>query len=206
VLMTLWIFMLITQPFLIKYHKRALHRLIGRISYVLVPVLLIFAFLAMRLEYYRHLDEIHQQVTKGLKIYTDAEVLQQAAKSPIGIFYFTWFALFYTLAIVNRRTSSLHARYMLATSLTLLGPTVDRILGINFGVENIGGVISSYVISFLIADLILILLLINDFRNKVPIRTLATCLVIYITGQLLYYVVPGFDWWGPFMSFIMKPA
>src|SRR5215218_4254434 len=52
VLMALWIAMLITQPFLIKYKKRAAHRLLGKISYVLVPLVLISAFLMIRHGYY----------------------------------------------------------------------------------------------------------------------------------------------------------
>ena len=205
-LMALWVVMLIVQPFLIKYNKRKIHRLVGRISYGLVPLLLIFTYLTIRGEYDRHLGELHQQVEQGLKTYTDAEILKLAANAPIGIFYFVWFALFYILAIKNRRNSSVHARYMLATALTLLGPTVDRILGINFGIETIGGMISSYVVSFLLADMVLAILLYKDYRNGRPVKTLATCLVIYITGQVLYYIVPGFDWWGHVMSFIMNPV
>ena len=205
-LMTLWIVMLITQPFLIKYKKRTLHRLIGRISYLLVPLVLIFAFLTIRIEYYRHIAELRQQAVHGLNHFSEAEVLKQAAKDPIAIFYFTWFALFYILAIVNRHKSSGHARYMLATALTLLGPTVDRIIAINFKIETIAGIIPAYVVSFLIADTVLAVLLIKDYKNKKPIRTLAACLIIYITGQVLYFIVPSFDWWGYFMSFIMKPA
>ena len=44
-LMVLWIAMLITQPFLIKYKKLALHRMLGKISYILVPLALTSAFL-----------------------------------------------------------------------------------------------------------------------------------------------------------------
>src|SRR5438094_227069 len=51
-LMALWIAMLIIQPFLIKYKKRHLHKLIGRLSYFLVPLVLFFCFLVIRLEYY----------------------------------------------------------------------------------------------------------------------------------------------------------
>jgi hypothetical protein len=43
-LMTLWIVMLIVQPFLIKYKKVAIHRMLGKISYVLVPLVLDFWF------------------------------------------------------------------------------------------------------------------------------------------------------------------
>jgi hypothetical protein len=204
-LMVLWIAVLITQPFLIKYKKWAVHRLIGKISYVLVPLVLFFSYLLIRMGYYRYFNELHQQASQGLNHFTDAEILKKAADGPIAIFYFVWFALFYILAIINRRQSSVHARYMLATALTLLGPTVDRIIVLDFKVENIG-YIPAYAISFLIADIVLSILLLKDFKNKRPVKTLATCLVIYITGQAFYFIVPGFDWWPSFMAFIMKPA
>jgi uncharacterized membrane protein len=51
-LMTLWVAMLITQPFLIKYKKLAIHRMLGKISYVLVPLVLASAFFMIRYSYY----------------------------------------------------------------------------------------------------------------------------------------------------------
>lgn len=93
---------------------------------------------------------------------------------------------------------------MLATALTLTGPTVDRIVGIHFHISTIGG-LSSFVLSFLIIDLILASLLYLDYRNK-KTKTLWTCLIIYITGQLLYYLLPTFDGWSAFMKYIMWPA
>lgn len=204
-LMALWIAMLITQPFLIKYKKRSLHRLVGKISYVLVPLVLFFSFLMIRVGYYRYVNELREQVAQGLNHFTDAGILKLAADGPIAIFYLTWFALFYILAIINRRKSFVHARYMLATALTLLGPTVDRIIMIPLKTEYIG-FIPAYAIAFLIADIVLAILLMKDYKTKKPIKTLATCLAIYVTGQLLYFVVPRFDWWPDFMAFIMKPV
>jgi hypothetical protein len=204
VLMAMWIGMIITQPFLIKYKKRALHRTIGKASYVLVPLLLITAFLMMRMGYYRDINNLQEQAAKGLNHFTEAEILKQAsADAPIAFIYFSWFALFYCLAIINRHHSSSHARYMLATALTLTGPTVDRIIGIDLKIETIAGFISSYIVSFIIIDVLLALLLMNDYRHKRPVKTLVTCLGIYITGQVLYYFIHGSDWWPSFYGFIM---
>ncbi len=94
---------------------------------------------------------------------------------------------------------------MLATALTLTGPTVDRILGIHFRIETIGG-ISSFFISFLIIDIVLASLLYLDYKNKRETKTLWTCLVVYAVGQLLYYIVPTFDWWSVVMKYIMMPV
>src|SRR5215813_8088804 len=56
--MSLWIVTLITQPFLIKYKKFALHRVIGKISYVLVPCLLIAAWFMIRYSYYHFIENL----------------------------------------------------------------------------------------------------------------------------------------------------
>ncbi|MGZ5246809.1 MAG: hypothetical protein ACXWCR_06875, partial [Flavitalea sp.] len=58
ILMALWIAMLITQPFLIKYKKRDLHRKLGKVSYVLVPLVLISAFLMIRYSYYHAIIDL----------------------------------------------------------------------------------------------------------------------------------------------------
>lgn len=62
-----------------------------------------------------------------------------------------------------------------------------------------------YVISFLIADAVLAMLLLEVYKNKKPIKALATCLAIYITGEVLYFIIPYFYWWPSFMALIMKP-
>ena len=204
VLMVLWLMMLIAQPFLIKYKKLSWHRLLGKASYLLVPLVLLTAFLLIRDEYYRNLDGLNLEVAKGLKQYSSAEILQRVAATPIALFYFIWFALFYFLAIKNRRKSTKHARYMLATALTLIGPTVDRIVGIHFHIYHIAG-ISSFVLSFLIIDIVLALLLYLDYKNKKETKTLWTCLAIYTVGQLLYFILPTFDCWSAFMKYILLP-
>lgn len=205
VLMALWLAMLIAQPFLIKYKQLAWHRLIGKFSYVLVPVLLFTGFLLMRNEYYRNIARLEKDVTDGLKAYSQPEILKLAAAAPIALVYFVWFLLFYLLAIINRRNSNKHARYMVATALTLTGPTVDRIIGIHFGIESIAGV-SSFIVSFLLIDMVLAYLLYLDYRHKRDPKALLTCLVGYVIGQLFYFIVPLFDWWGTVMQFIMWPG
>lgn len=204
VVMALWLMMLIVQPFLIKYKKLKWHRLIGKASYFLVPLVLLTAFVVIRNEYYRNLETFNQEAVKGLNQYTTSEILQRAAAAPIGLFYFLWFAVFYLLAIKNRRKSPKHARYMLATALTLTGPTVDRIAGIHFHIYTIAG-ISSFVLSFIIIDIVLASLLYLDYKNKKETKTLWTCLVIYTVGQLCYYTLPTFEWWSVFMKYIMLP-
>jgi len=205
-LMSLWIAMLITQPFLIKYKKLAIHRMMGKISYVLVPLVLLSGFLMIRYSYYHFIDDLHQKALQGLNQFIQSQVLQQAAVyEAIALFYLAWFILFYILAVSNRRKTSVHARYMLATALTLVGPTVDRIMFFVFKLEKLAGSVPVETVSFFIADTILTILLLKDYKNKRPTTTLWTCLLIYITGQALYFIVPGTYGWQQFVTFIMKP-
>ena len=206
ILMILWIAMIIIQPFLIKHKKRALHRSIGRLSYVLVPLVLLFSFFVIRLEYYSRTSAVQGQVANGLTQFSAAEILQRSAANPNGLFFFLWFALFYSLAIINRHSPPIHSRYMLATALTLIGPTVDRIVQINFNIRTIAHHIPALSISFLLIDIILGVLVVRDYKNGWSIKTLLSCMSIYVTGQILYFILPDAGWWGYFYAFIMKPS
>jgi hypothetical protein len=190
--MMIWAAMLITQPLLIRYKKMAIHRTIGKVSYVVMPLLLITGFLMIRFVYYRDL--------KGLGLQGTADSVR------IIILYLFWLGFFYSRAILNRRTTSIHARYMVAASLTMIGPTVDRILFFTFGIEKFFGIIPQESLSYLLQDLILTGLLIYDYRKSKPVKVLWICLLIYMIGQFLYFFVKGKDFWETFVSFIMKPV
>jgi hypothetical protein len=204
-LMGLWILMLVAQPFLIKYKKLATHRLLGKVSYVLVPLVLLSAWLLARSGYYREIEQLREAASAGLNSMTEFEILKAAAVEPAAIIALIIFPLFYVLGIRHRRQSPKHARYMLATALILLGPTVDRIIFINLRVKSILGV-SSYFVSMLIIDLILALLLYVDFKNGRETKTLSYCLLIFITSQLAFYILPNFDGWAVVVRFLMTPG
>ena len=206
-LMALWIIMLITQPFLIKYKKVYWHRLLGRISYVLVPLLLASCFLMLRYSYYNGLTFLQQQVQQGSLNLSKEGILAQAARDQSIVFYYMLtFITFYALAIINRKKSFIHSRYMLATSLALLGPTVDRIIFIPFGLQELPGGITVMAAALSIADLILATLLIKDYREGKPTKTLWICLIITLFAQILYFTVPYTPIWEPFVTFLMQPA
>jgi hypothetical protein len=95
---------------------------------------------------------------------------------------------------------------MLATSLSLLGPTVDRMIFFVFKMDQLPGSLPIALVAFLIADGVLVLLLFKDYREKRPTATLWTALTVYLTGQLLYFVLPGTPMWQVFIESIMWPA
>src|SRR6185503_1380529 len=118
----------------------------------------------------------------------DRNVLLQHAATWVSItfLYAGWMAILYSLGIINRKRSPVHMRYMVALSLTLLGPTVDRIIGLLLNIPILPGGIPVEAFSFILQDLILTFLLINDYRRKKSTRTLWTCLAIYVIGQVAY--------------------
>ncbi len=113
VLMTLWCGLLIAQPLLIRGGRRPLHRALGRASYALVPPIVV-ASLLLANSRLRALDE-EAFAREGRFVY-----LPLAA---IALFLAS-----YVLAMVYRRRPALHARYMIATGLTLIDPVVARLL------------------------------------------------------------------------------
>lgn len=203
-LMGLWISMLIVQPFLIKYKKLGSHRLLGKISYILVPLVLLSAWLLARSEYHRKIARLTGAASAGLNNLSEFEILKKASTNPATIVALFVFATFYLLAIWYRKQSAKHARYMLATALILLGPTVDRIIFINLGISRLLGS-SPYFVSMLMIDLIFAMLLYLDFKNKRETKTLTYCLLIFVTSQLAFYLLPTFDWWAVFVKSMMLP-
>lgn len=205
-LMAIWIAMLIVQPFLIKYKKRSIHRTLGKVSYVLVPVTLITSFLVIRFSYYRFTGKLRQEASLGIIQLNNDQISNEAASvQAIALYWFLMFTLFYVLAVINRRKSAIHARYMVATALSLLGPTVDRIIFFVFKLEKLPGGIPVETAAFLLADFVLALLLWQDYVKGRPIKTLFTSLLIYIAGQILYFTVPGTVGWTRLVTFIMQP-
>lgn len=126
VLMVLWLGMLIAQPLLIKHKKLPVHRMVGKISYVVVPLLLFTAYVLTRNEYMRTMDALEKEVLSGVQSYAPADMEKKAASRPIALLYLVWFFLFYVLAIVYSRNAGRHARFMVAAALTLTGPRLTE--------------------------------------------------------------------------------
>lgn len=116
--MLIWLSFLIAQPLLIRAGKNHIHRIIGKVSYIIAPLLLISIFLASRMVYYRSSEALPQQEAIGL-----------IALSIPGL---VAFAIMYLLAIINKRETDKHMRYMIGTSLLLIGPGLGRALIVNF--------------------------------------------------------------------------
>lgn len=112
VMMLLWTAMLIAQPILIRNRKVGLHRLIGKASYVVMPVLLVSVVLILN---------------SNLKKVPDEEIRFVSILFPFRDLWFLIF--FFTLAIVYRKNIHLHARAMVATGIVFIEPALARFIG-----------------------------------------------------------------------------
>ena len=109
----LWMLMLVAQPLAIQARRWALHRLFGRVSYGLAPLLLISILLLA-----------HSRI-RGLEA---KAYVAQTYILYLQVSLAVLFGLSYGLAIYTRRTTALHARFMVCTGLTLIDPIVIRLM------------------------------------------------------------------------------
>jgi len=171
-----WFAMLIIQPFLIRFGKNKLHRTLGKLGYILAPLVCFSIFLVTKMVYHREI------VTKPENI-----VLGQLSLDIPTIFIF---GLFFALAMINRHHPDAHMRYMIGTSLLMLGPGLGRILIIFYSIPFPLAV----TIVYYIAEIIALMFLVNDFRKRANIKPLLTILIVLITNHLIWTFQDTFMW------------
>lgn len=167
-LLMTWILLLIGQPLLIQSGRASLHRKIGNVSWVLGPLIIIFLFLIGRGAY-----------TRGLGIVPEHENLTFIVLDMRG---FISFAIFWSLAMIYRKTPNTHMRYMIATGILAIGPGVGRGLIFSFGM-NLGNAIT---ISDVLDLAIVGVLLGFDIYRKKNYKPFLTVFLVLLIGSLLW--------------------
>jgi hypothetical protein len=117
VAMFAWMVLLLAQAGLIRAGLRPLHRALGKVSYGLVPVIVVSTLLLA-----------HYRLRQGTP---DAELLYffYVQGALLAAFVFA-----YVQAIRHRHDPALHMRYMLGTALAVIDPILARILVVYFGI------------------------------------------------------------------------
>ena len=110
---TAWMVVLILQPLAIRTRRLEWHRILGRVSYVLAPLVLVSMVLLAH-------NRLRLATAEAYAIQTYVLYLQVSLALV--------FALSYALAIATRRRTVLHARFMVCTGLTLVDPVVIRLM------------------------------------------------------------------------------
>lgn len=110
--MTLWIVMLAAQAWLIRTRRNKLHRLVGRSSFVIAPLILLIMVLV-----------VHSTLNRKPEITT-----LDARFEIYDLMQVTGFGLAWALAIVYRRKVALHLRFMVSTVFAFGSAIVFRII------------------------------------------------------------------------------
>lgn len=102
-----WFAMLLTQATLARKGRIGLHRKVGRLSYLLAPLIVL-----------------------GFALVTDHGQLKHKSPDLFGAALFdgALFILFYALAIINRKNTAYHAPYMILSALPFINPGLGRFI------------------------------------------------------------------------------
>lgn len=173
-LMLSWCLLLIAQAWLIRDRRGPLHRRLGKVSFVLAPLIVISAFVVE-----------HESLVRA------------AGKYDLETLFFAWlilallsvFVLAYVLAMIHRRTMALHMRYKICTPLTMIDPVFARIFDVRLGIVYPTG----QIMTFAMIDAILLWLCYLD-RNT-PYRVFHRILAAFLVVQIPTFFVYKTAWW-----------
>lgn len=164
IIASLWILMLIAQPLLIRNKKNELHKKIGKLSYIVFPLLI--------LSFVPQMIRIINSENPNILFFPLADSIL--------------LILFYSLAIYHRKKTAKHMRYMIGTAIVFLGPTIGRIGPLLLGFPE--GVTQNYM--YALIYLILIGLIFLDRTNgknyKPYVLILSTWIIHQITFNLIF--------------------
>lgn len=181
ILMVLWLATLIVQPILINQKKFHWHRTIGKISYVLVPIMVISMLVAYQHSFYTSVAKNGVAHTESLStlFMPLADVLP--------------FSILYILAIMNIKKIGSHLRYMTSTAVIVVSAGLLRLIMLGFGLSFL----ESLYASVLAMALIFIGLIVYDLKNKMlsKNKSFVIALVIFSIPNILMVIVPFTSWW-----------
>jgi len=186
--MLVWVLMLIVQPWLIRTRRRNIHRLLGRLSLIVAPLVVISA-----------LYVVHDNLAKLPRPYP-----------PIGLSFFwlgfasaLYFTMFYSLAIIKRKDMQFHARYMAATAFVFIVPGLGRLMS-RLG-EATEFPILGFPLALWVPTIVGIVMMVHEMRKTRRIRfpwilaTVAWSLIV-----LGFHYLPGRAWFTAFADWYLS--
>jgi hypothetical protein len=174
VLLFSWLVLLVVQPLAIRRGAFNLHRILGRISYVLLPLIVVSAVAMLHKEYHEHLAS-----GMGLGAARAAEFLSVSQLVLLGIFYCS------AIVHIKRREVAAHMRYMICIALVLLPAGLARTLGYWFDIRQS----LSQTYCLVVIDLCLIGLLWFDRSRDVVARPYIQALAAYIVIEAIWVAI-----------------
>jgi len=181
---SLWIGLLIVQPLLIKRKKLAIHKKIGKLSFIILP-LFIISVIALK----------HHQIGGVVREGLGASLWLQL-KDIIII------SVMYTIAIMNKHNIQIHARAMIATGIVFIEPTLGRFIILTVLPEPnfiLGLGITVAIMYTLIISLIIIERKQTSGRWVFPIL-----LLLFMVFHYLIFNQVSFPLWDSFAEWFVK--
>ena len=179
--MLAWVLLLIAQSWLIRNRKLSQHRIMGKLSFLIAPLVVITGIWVN----FHFQGRVKEPLATGVQ-----------AIFWIGFFLPLVFAFLYVQAIRHRRNMNLHARYMVLTALVFLIPGLGRAL------SNILEPLGLYVPTFLqllcFTLGIALWLMIQDWRRQKPWWPQFVFSVLWGLSIVLYVFLPKWSVWNAF--------
>jgi hypothetical protein len=169
-----WTLILIAQPILIRYKKYKAHKIIGRVTYVLVPLVIITCIGVMRQQYN---EDLAQKMTQH-------ESLKSLFTSLTGILSII---IYYLLAIIAvlKGNIAFHMRYMICLFLEFIPPTFGRTLGYWLNMRQV----YTHTIAVAVGALILVILILADKKRKLNFTPYVVALALYLIFTFSWFAI-----------------
>lgn len=177
---TAWCLLLIVQPLLAGAGRWQLHRRVGTLSYAVAPLLAIASLLLAHARF-------------AVMPLATFEVEAPNLFLPLSAVFLL--ALSFSLAIVFRRTLPLHARFMIATGLTMIDPVLGRVL--YYLAPPISPPLLYQAITFGVADVVLIVLLWRPRMTSGQRRIFAAAAAAFPLAHAAWFTVVQGPAWLP---------
>jgi hypothetical protein len=184
--MAAWCALLVAQPFLVRRGRVRVHRALGKLSYVLAPIIVVTAL----------------RLTQLLLQDQPLEALREGARYVyLPVSGALLFGASYALAMRFRRRSALHARFMVGTALSFVDPILSRIMA--FDIPAIDARLYQP-ITFALTDVLLLVLIWRERRSGVVAGNAGAgfpvVLGLFAVAHLLWFTLATSDAWWHFVQ------
>jgi len=171
-IMTLWAVLLIIQPLLIRSGRTDIHRIIGRSSYVIAPLVVYSIYLMADKQFHEDVARQFSSAHNWRHLYTP-------------FIKGTLFSVFYILAITNKRRTPFHMRYMICTGLVFVSPSLARVGIFFFHIP----VFVSENLSLLIINLVVIGLIFYDKSKNLNNKAWKIALPFFLFHNISWFIL-----------------
>ena len=174
---TLWMILLVVQPFLYSRNKLKWHRRLGLTSLILVPALVLAA------------NGVMSKMIQGKEFYPPDVPYQLAF---IDLVTLLSFVILYLLAIYHRKNLQLHARLMVCTIFGPMNPATTRIFFMYGLADNFD---TGLTYSYILIELVLLLVIWFERKQKAMKFTYLPLFIFFVLQHIFMYYVSGWEWW-----------